>query len=55
MSNRILFIIIGFGVLIGFTAAVVGYFIPTAEAPVQSKEDIATTTEEVFCTADAMQ
>ncbi|MEN9920891.1 MAG: hypothetical protein RL538_784 [Candidatus Parcubacteria bacterium] len=55
MSNRILFLIIGVAVFVGVIAATVQYFMPVAQAPSDDVSDVATTTEGVFCTADAMQ
>ena len=54
MSNRILYIIIGFAVVFGIIAAVVNRLTPVAEAPID-EVPMATTTEEVVCTLDAMQ
>lgn len=54
MSNRILYIIIGVAIVFGIIASLVNRFVPVAEAPVD-ETPTATTTEEVFCTADAMQ
>jgi len=55
MSNRILFIIISIAIFFGLIAAGVNYFVPVAEAPTEEPAPVATTTDEVFCTADAMQ
>jgi Immunoglobulin-like domain of bacterial spore germination len=54
MSNRILYTIIGIAVVFGILATIINYFIPLAEAPVDTTADVASTTEAVFCTADAM-
>ncbi|MBP6924461.1 MAG: hypothetical protein KBB78_02745 [Candidatus Pacebacteria bacterium] len=54
MSNRILYIIIGFALLFGVIASVVNRLTPIVEAPVQ-EISMATTTEEIACTLDAMQ
>ena len=51
MSNRILYIIIAFAVVLGVVATATHYFMPVAEAPI----DTATSTAEVVCPADAMQ
>jgi hypothetical protein len=55
MSNRILYIIIGIALLFGVIATLVNFFVPVAQAPSQEPPITATTTEPVFCTADAMQ
>lgn len=56
MSNRILYIIIGIAVVFGILASIVNRLNPPAEAPiVETPTETATTTETVFCTADAMQ
>jgi Immunoglobulin-like domain of bacterial spore germination len=54
MSNRILYIIIAVAVVAGVISALANYFANVAEAPV-AIEPTATTTQEVVCTADAMQ
>ncbi len=51
MSNRILYIVIAFAVVLGVVASLTHYLMPVAEAPV----DVATTTTDVVCPADAMQ
>lgn len=51
MSNRILFIIIGFAVLVGIMATVMHYVTPVAQAPAE----VATSTEPIACATDAMQ
>ena len=51
MSNRILYSIIAFAVVLGVVATATHYLMPVAEAPT----DVATTTAEVVCPADAMQ
>lgn len=53
MSNRILYIIIGFALLSGIIAAATNYFTSVAQAPVTN--DTATTTDQVACTEEAMQ
>jgi hypothetical protein len=55
MSNRILYIIIGFAVVFGILAIIMNRLTPVADAPTEIPTQTATTTEEVFCTADAMQ
>jgi hypothetical protein len=55
MSNRILYIIIGIAVVFGILASIINRLTPVAEAPVEeTPTETASTTEEVFCTADAM-
>lgn len=53
MSNRILYIIVAFAVVLGIVAAATHYLMPVAEAPVETT--VATTTPETMCPADAMQ
>ncbi len=52
MSNRILYSIIAFAIVLGVVATITHYFMPVAEAPVDTT---ATTTAKVACPADAMQ
>lgn len=54
MSNKILYIIIAIAIALGMIAVAVSMLSPVAQAPTDELP-IATTTEEVFCTADAMQ
>ena len=49
VSNKILYVVIGLAVVLGIVATVMPRFTHVAEAPT------ATTTPEVFCTADATQ
>jgi Immunoglobulin-like domain of bacterial spore germination len=53
MSNRILYIIITFAVVLGVVATATHYLMPVAEAPIPT--DVATSTTEGVCPADAMQ
>ncbi len=53
MSNRILYSIIGFAVVLGVIATAAQFLMPVAEAP--TTVDVATTTESVVCPQDAMQ
>lgn len=53
MSNRILYIIITFAIVLGVVTTATHYFMPVAEAPTPS--DVATSTADVVCPADAMQ
>jgi hypothetical protein len=52
MSNRILYIIIAFAVVLGIVATATHYLMPVVEAPA---DVTATTTTEAVCPADAMQ
>jgi hypothetical protein len=54
MSNRILYIIIGVAVVFGVIAAVANRFMPPASVP-SDENTVATSTESVSCTMDAMQ
>ena len=53
MSNRILYIIITFAAVLGVVATATHYLMPVAEAP--TPNDVATSTKEGVCPADAMQ
>jgi hypothetical protein len=53
MSNRILYIIIAFAVVLGVVATATHYLMPVAEAPTPT--DVATSTAEGACPSDAMQ
>lgn len=53
MSNRILYIIIAFAVVLGVVATTMHYLIPVAEAPTPT--DVATSATEGVCKEDAIQ
>ena len=54
MSNRILYIIISIAIFFGIVAFVVNYFTTSVQAPTVLPP-VATTTDQVFCTEDALQ
>jgi hypothetical protein len=54
MSNRILFGLIAFAVLMGFIAVVSSYMTPTVEAPIIEESTTPNGDELTVCTADAM-